>query len=582
MTVVDPAPLDEADFAVLGRVGLMSGLGPFPEGIEHALDVLRVGAGADACELFLLDRAGGELLLMGCTGPDVDAFGSQERFKLGRGFPGIVARRRAPITTRQLHQDARFLRSDVVSLGYTASACTPVIRRGCVLGTLHLYWKREGADLDRGFRLLDAAGPTLAAALVASFAELLVPAQVGVYEDHAALSLLAQRFRLGGHADEATVVLFGPDGDSEQAGSSGQVNLTCTRKKETACPNELPLGRCVVLRGRRSAWPAPCRNLPEGFARVIGIPLQRDGSAVGVAYLGYREDRVVPATRELGALRAIADNAVLHIRPALSEPPSLRSGQPSRVRLQCFGPFAVIVDGKQLSRRDFGRAKAIELLKVLIMEHGRPISRDALVERLWPNATLKAGARSLHVAMHALRRAIEPKVEGRQWVHVRSRQDTFYLDLSSPCFVDVEEFRRLLAKSHPAPGRPVDDVMSVLERINGLYRGRLFADDPDADWCRAKRSNLHEEYIDALVRLADLSSRHGGSERAISLLRQVSLMEPLREDVHAQLIRSLWSAGRRNEARERYLHCVALLREELGVTPSIQTQRLEELLFRAS
>jgi len=584
MAALDPTPLDSSDFAVLGRVALLSGLGPFPDGIDHALDVLRVGAEADACELFLLDRVGEELLLVGCTGPDAHAFSSRERFDVGQGFPGIVARRKSTLSSRNLEADARFLRPEVAALGYTSIACVPLVWAGRMLGTLHLAWKRDEPALDRGLRLLNAAGPTLAATLIASFADLMLPADAAPSLSNGGLGRLAERFRLAGRADAVTVIVLGADGDAPAVVSTGPGPLTCGHVYESleGCPNPLAIGRCVVLRGDRAGWAGPCRDLPKGFARVIEVPLMSDERAVGIAFLGYKEDTVEPSTRRLGSLRTVADQVALHILPAQTKAPSppTQSPQKCRLALQCFGPFTASVDGRQLTRKDFGRAKAIELLQVLILMRGRPISRDALAERLWPRACLKSGARSMHVAMHALRRALEPEVAGRQWVHIRSREDTFYLDLTSSCFVDIEEFRRLLALSHPAPGRPVDKAIEALDQINSLYRGRLFADLPDATWCEAERENLHDEYVDALVRLADLCSRHGGSERTISLLRQVSLMEPLREDVHRQLIRSLWSAGRRREARKRYELCVRILRDDLGLGPSRETRRLGELVWQ--
>ncbi len=571
-------PLDARDFAVLGRVALLSGLRPFPDGIDHALDVLRVGAEADACELFLLDHTGEELLLVGCTGPDSQAFATQERFDVGQGFPGIVANKQEPLTSRDLAKDPRFLRSVVTTLGYKAFACAPVVRGDRLLGTIHLAWKRDKPAVDRGLRLLDAAGPTIATNLVASFADLLLPPESGEIVSAGGPSRLAERFRIAGRADAATVILIGPEGETTGIGSSGTVELGCSHV--STCVSTLQEGRCVVLRGDRSQWSEHCRELPEGFARVIAVPMVQDDRAVGVAFMGYEHDSIAPHTRRLGALRTVADDVALHIRPALAVVPT-RSPASVRLRLRCLGPFAAFVDGRELARKDFGRAKAIELLKVLVMMRGCPISRDALVERLWPDKDLKAGARNLHVAMHALRRAVEPEVEGRQWVHIRNREDMFFLDLRSSCFVDVEEVWRLLAQSHPAPGSPVRKVIRVLERIHGLYRGRLFADDPEAEWCAVEREALHGEYVDALVRLADLGAG-ADSERAISLLRQATLLEPLREDVQRELIRSLWTAGRRHEARDRYQLCIRILREELDVAPAPATLQLGELVFQAS
>jgi DNA-binding SARP family transcriptional activator len=66
----------------------------------------------------------------------------------------------------------------------------------------------------------------------------------------------------------------------------------------------------------------------------------------------------------------------------------------------------------------------------------------------------------------------------------------------------------------------------------------------------------------------------GEAKRAIDALRRALSYDPAREDLHQELVASLVKLGRHKEAKEQISECVRLLREELGVEPTAETQRL--------
>ncbi len=587
MRKTDPqSPLGANDFAVLGRIALIANVGRFPQGVNHALDVLRLGAGADACEIFLLDRSGNELLLIGCSGPDAKALKSQERFEVGVGYSGIIAREGVAFTTSDLAKDSRYLREQVVALGYHSYASAPLRHGSRVLGSLHLGWKRPAPQVARGLRLLEATGPTFAAAILSSFSR-------GKHPEITSLSVTlkaaAEIFRDTAGADEATVAVLHDGGGIAECGSTGPVHLLCDHLPKhglEGCGGRLLEGRGVVLDDRRSSWPVTCRSLPRGYKRVVEVPLVHDAQPLGVVLLGYHKVPSGPSVQLLPALSALGleFGDILAHRKIASSPPAPRPtvvyGSGTRLRLQCFGPFAIYVDGNLVPRRMFGRSKSIRILQLLLLRCGRPISRDALVEQLWPDSDLESGSRSLHVAMHCLRKAIEPAVNGKQWAYVQCKGDNFYLEADDSCVVDLYRFRELISLSQKAmmvPGN-VDHRVELLEEAIELYRGELFSDSPDDLEFEAMRETLRQDYLQALLGLSDLCEQHQGGDRCIGLLRQAAEQDLLREDVHRQLVRALLSAGRKGEAVRTYRRCIDALHTQLGVGPTRETLQVGALL----
>jgi DNA-binding SARP family transcriptional activator len=70
-------------------------------------------------------------------------------------------------------------------------------------------------------------------------------------------------------------------------------------------------------------------------------------------------------------------------------------------------------------------------------------------------------------------------------------------------------------------------------------------------------------------------------EQAARYLRRALRWEPLREDLHRQLVGTLLALGQRREAREQYRECLWLLKSELQADPLPETLQLEELIRRA-
>ncbi|MCK6530198.1 GAF domain-containing protein [Myxococcota bacterium] len=565
--ITDEKALSAAEYALLGRVAEATEARPFPDWLGDVLELLRAGAGADASEMFLLDRGEGAMRLAGCAGPDSDAFGSLDRFEPGVGYPGIVAATRRALIGGDLAKDTRYLRVAVPARGYRSYAATPLLRGDRLLGTLSLAWKGAHHDAEqRGIRLLQAIARVVATALVAARGDLEGPTPVdGARPVAEWLQDQARRLRALSKADEVSIALLHPDARGiVDCGSTGSSHVLCPRLAASgpdACPLSDSLKRGLVLAGPRGSWPSACRcAVPTGFSQVVEVPLRRGREVHGYACLAWGRAPAEPPARLLASLLFMEWSVPANLRPEPSPPalpailaPMTAAGT-HHLGLQCFGPFTVYVDGLMVHRRAFTRAKAVDILKTLILCQGRPISRDALVERLWPDADIEAGARSLHVAMHDLRRVVEPERPGRRWDYVLSQGDTFFLDLGSNCSVDLRDWRDLLAAARGARARGEGDaeVLRLLERAVSLYRGDLFADDLDSQWFIAARETCRDQFIDALVQLSILYERGGEPDRAVLALRQAVEADPLREAPHQRLVEALQRGRRVEEARAAY------------------------------
>src|SRR5438132_9357661 len=76
------------------------------------------------------------------------------------------------------------------------------------------------------------------------------------------------------------------------------------------------------------------------------------------------------------------------------------------IRIELLGCLRVIHGHRTITR--FRTKKAAALLAYLAFNLGRQISRDELIELLWPDADPEKGRMSLRTALASLRRQLEP------------------------------------------------------------------------------------------------------------------------------------------------------------------------------
>jgi ATP/maltotriose-dependent transcriptional regulator MalT/DNA-binding SARP family transcriptional activator len=315
-------------------------------------------------------------------------------------------------------------------------------------------------------------------------------------------------------------------------------------------------GRLLAMLGD-PALLAPALDHPDPSARLRAVEvLERMGGGETRTLLGH-------ATRDpdpVVSARARAALAELSRRP----PPTLE------VRL--LGGFEVRRGGMLLPTSAWQRRRDRLLFAYLLLAT-TPVSRDALLEALWPNLTPSSAATSLNVSWSRLKRTLEPALpEGIPSAYL-TIEGTRYGLRRQVVKLDSEEFTKLVARAENALMTPGEQTRLLREALVA-YRGDLLPDDVNEPWTIVDRERLRSLYLTLLQRLAEQEVEAGRPEEAVDHLRAVLGAEPWREEVYRRLMRLLAGLGRRSEALHLYRQCEALLRRDLGVDPSPETVAL--------
>lgn len=210
------------------------------------------------------------------------------------------------------------------------------------------------------------------------------------------------------------------------------------------------------------------------------------------------------------------------------------------VRIVTLGGFGVERDGMAVPVSEWGSRNARQLCKRLVAARGWPVTRDELIDMLWPDESdmRKLGAR-LSVQLSAIRRILRGGI-------IADRQ-TVRLDLDEVS-TDLEDFYRT-----------TDDRAVV-----AAYPGEFLPEDRYQDWTRAARDEARTRFVAAARRLADLERERSNHLRAADLGRRLVEADPYDEAAHRLIVESLLAAGEPGEARRAHEAWAAAL-AELGI-----------------
>jgi DNA-binding SARP family transcriptional activator len=236
------------------------------------------------------------------------------------------------------------------------------------------------------------------------------------------------------------------------------------------------------------------------------------------------------------------------------------------LQFRILGPLEVSDETGHVA---LGGPKQRGLLAILVLEAGRVVPTDRLIDLLWGEEAPRTATASLQNGVGRLRRALGADV-------LQTRPPGYVLRVE-PDQIDARRFEQALVDARRLPA---EERRDRLDAALALWRGPALAEFAFDDFAQAETRRLeelrlvaHGERIDADLELA----RHGD---VIGELEGLVRDHPLRETFRRQLMLALYRAGRQAEALDVYQDARARFIDELGIEPGPELKRLQAEILR--
>ncbi|OKJ89943.1 AfsR/SARP family transcriptional regulator [Amycolatopsis sp. CB00013] len=222
---------------------------------------------------------------------------------------------------------------------------------------------------------------------------------------------------------------------------------------------------------------------------------------------------------------------------------------------------------------DLGSPKQRLVLAVLLLEAGKPVPRDRIIDLLWPEEP-PASARNTVQALVSRLRAVFRGAGGPEIVS----EGTRYLLKVDARQVDLHRFTELTAQARDADD---ETAVELLDEALGLWRGDALSDVVSGEVAQRLRGGVHEARWTALEDRAEAQLRLGRGRQVLAELTELVAAHPLRQRFVGQLMLALHREGRTDDALEAFRALRDRLGSELGLDPSPELRRLETAILGA-
>ncbi|MCP2194272.1 ATP-binding protein [Williamsia deligens] len=244
------------------------------------------------------------------------------------------------------------------------------------------------------------------------------------------------------------------------------------------------------------------------------------------------------------------------------------------VAIRLVGGVRIVHGGVVVHPRVVGGPRCAEVLAYLAVRRDRDVALEDLADVLWPGVRPRSWNAAVRGVLSRVRDSLE--IAGVAPENVRSRGGFVRMTLPPGMVTDLEFATDLIV---PVGADPVDVVRDV-RTVLGLLDGPVLPDVTGA-WTDEVRTTVAGLRQRALEIDAEMSLQVADHEHAVAAAERLIAADPLRENAYRVAMSAHVAMGERGRALEVAARCRAVLADELGVTPSVETEELFLTILRS-
>lgn len=221
-----------------------------------------------------------------------------------------------------------------------------------------------------------------------------------------------------------------------------------------------------------------------------------------------------------------------------------------KIKIQCLNGFVVSLPGPEWQELKWRTKKAKELFAYLFHLQGHSVSREVLIELLWPDTGAKSAIALFHTTLYSIRQSFMQ--EGLEdLISYEKKRYSLNMQLVDS---DLQELMSFLSDQQAWENDP--------ERIIHLYPGSYMGNSGYL-WSYGTAKELENNYLAVLKSGASKRMLQNQPNAAIPFFQRMLEADPYNEEIVSQLILCLYQSGKQSEAKQQYDRTQQLYREDL-------------------
>ena len=226
--------------------------------------------------------------------------------------------------------------------------------------------------------------------------------------------------------------------------------------------------------------------------------------------------------------------------------------------------------------------KQRELLALLLFNAGQVMLAETCIDELWDERPPDSARTTLQTYVLHLRKSMS-RAAGGSPRQARGRLATcnggYCLEVGDG-ELDLDVFRTRCAEGRTALRKGADHIgAELLGQALAVWRGPALVDVARGPLLNGYITGLEEQRINVLEQRIEADLRLGKHHELLGELSELVVQHPLNENVHAQFMLALYRSGRTAHALKVFREVRAMLRQEVGIDPSVRLRNLHEAIL---
>lgn len=240
------------------------------------------------------------------------------------------------------------------------------------------------------------------------------------------------------------------------------------------------------------------------------------------------------------------------------------------VHATLFGKPEIKINGVKIPDSEWKTRKNKCLLEYLLLNSGKSISREKLIDIFWPESDGKPAMTSLRTALYQLRKTLsryEAAVKGEN-AFIYETLDGVKIRVNDALVLDLHQFLKLNQDiSRPGSGEVNGKLIQkdILKNMISLYRGELLETSDYGDEYIYEREMCKTIFEEACLNLSAIYITENELHTARKTLSHLLEEDPYNEKACLELLKLYISQGMQSKAARLYKSFKIRLQEDLGI-----------------
>jgi DNA-binding SARP family transcriptional activator len=239
------------------------------------------------------------------------------------------------------------------------------------------------------------------------------------------------------------------------------------------------------------------------------------------------------------------------------------------IKVRFFGNFEVEI-GNQILNIKNGSL----LLAYLLFNHSKPVHKQRIIDRFWPDSTHDAARNCLNSTIFALRRSFNDVALNQSTIMFQNEHYAIHPDWRVE--TDADAFQ-----GHWRNAREIERTQGLkaamphFTALIALHKDDFLVNFPNIEWALSERDTFRERYLQVLQHVADFNLNEKNYVAAIEYYQEILKTDDCLEEIHCKLMTCYTALKMKDRAMRQYKKCVDTLKK-VQLSPSRETYQWQE------